>query len=86
MAAQAPPPPCPQCPIYVATITELEAQVEANEEDKDELRRYIAIEMVKNKELTAVIAQHEVHMDHRQWELNNARIDLEKQRVLHEAM
>eukprot|EP00972_Heterocapsa_arctica_P078566 11586434-Heterocapsa_arctica.AAC.1 len=85
-ATPAPITPCPQCPIYAATILELNSKVVAVEEDMDDLRIYVAGEMEKNQELKVAISQHESHMDHREWELNNARIDLGKQKALLETL
>eukprot|EP00972_Heterocapsa_arctica_P009772 1438292-Heterocapsa_arctica.AAC.1 len=85
-AAPAPITPCPQCPIYAATILQLNAKVVAVEEDVDDLSMYVAGDMEKNQQLKVVISQHGSHIDHRGWELNNARIDLGKQKVLHETL
>eukprot|EP00972_Heterocapsa_arctica_P077830 11481271-Heterocapsa_arctica.AAC.1 len=65
-AAPAPITPCPQCPIYVATILELNAKALAVQEDTDDLRTYVAGEMEKNEQLREVFENHEAHVDHRE--------------------
>eukprot|EP00972_Heterocapsa_arctica_P088408 13035314-Heterocapsa_arctica.AAC.1 len=42
--------------------------------------------MEKNEQLAEVTKNHEAHVDHREWELANARADVEKQKVLHETL
>eukprot|EP00972_Heterocapsa_arctica_P107813 15879361-Heterocapsa_arctica.AAC.1 len=65
---QAPTTTCPQCPIYVNKILELDSRNKANanasQEDKDELRISIAAEQEKVLHLTEVINNHEVHIEH----------------------
>eukprot|EP00972_Heterocapsa_arctica_P085404 12587375-Heterocapsa_arctica.AAC.1 len=78
--------PCPQCPIYVNKIVELDAFILANEEDMDDLRRYIAVEQETNAQLQMTITGHAVHIDNRDYELNHVRAELVKLHALNEAL
>eukprot|EP00972_Heterocapsa_arctica_P109361 16102961-Heterocapsa_arctica.AAC.1 len=60
-------PNCPQCPVHINKILELQdlnkANVYASEEDKNELRTYIAHEQSKVNHLSEVVGNHEDHID-----------------------
>eukprot|EP00972_Heterocapsa_arctica_P051657 7600154-Heterocapsa_arctica.AAC.1 len=81
-STQAPIMTCPQRPIYVNKILELDARnkenVHASEEDKNELRIYIATEQEKVQRATEVINNHEVHIDHQDFELATTRTEMRK--------
>eukprot|EP00972_Heterocapsa_arctica_P083694 12333469-Heterocapsa_arctica.AAC.1 len=78
--------PCPQCPIYVNKIVELDAFILANEEDMEDLRKYIAVEHETNAQLQMTITGHAVHIGNRDYELNRIRAELVKLHALSEAL
>eukprot|EP00972_Heterocapsa_arctica_P015744 2320334-Heterocapsa_arctica.AAC.1 len=83
-------PNCLQRPVRINKILELQdrnkANVHASEEDKNELRTYIAHEQNKVNHLTEVVGNHEAHIDKLDAQLIDARTELHNVKERYEAV